>query len=275
MYLFTVLHIYRIRIGIRFAGAAYWELNPLRVSAVSFLNTCPLVWGLQNGPQRGVFDLSFDIPSICADRLARGTADIGLVPVIEAKRQKLEFLPDLGIACNGPVRSILLVSRVPAPQIRTLAADCSSRTSVALTRLILHERYHSQPEFLPFEPRLDLMLQSADAGLLIGDSALRIHPDDLPYHVYDLGQEWKWMTGLPMVFAVWAARPGILSREVGDVFQASYDFGRQNMEQIIGQESRARGFDPGLVRQYLTHYIYFQLTSECRTGMDRFLALAE
>jgi len=247
-------------------------LSSLRVSAVSFLNTCPLVWGLQHGPQRGVFDLSFDIPSICADRLAHGTADVGLVPVIEAKRQKLDFLPNLGIACNGPVRSILLVSRVPAPQIRTLAADCSSRTSVALARLILRERYHADPEFLPHEPRLDLMLETADAGLLIGDSALRIHPDDLPYHVYDLGQEWKWMTGLPMVFAVWAARPGILSPEVAAVFQASYDFGRQSMEQIIEQESRARGFDPDLVRQYLTNYIYFRLTPECRAGLDRFLA---
>jgi len=250
-------------------------LNRLRVCAVSFLNTCPLVWGLQHGPQRDIFDLSFEIPSVCADRLASGTADIGLVPAIEAKRHRLDFVPGLCIACNGPVRSILLVSRVPAPEIRTLAADSSSRTSVALARLILRDRYHVEPEFRPHAPRLDLMLQAADAGLLIGDPALHVQPDGLPYHVYDLGQEWKWLTGLPMVFAVWAARPGVISPDVAAALQASYAFGRQRMDEIIERESAPRGFSSELVRQYLTHYIRFQLTPDCRSGLDRFLSLAE
>jgi len=250
---------------------AYWELNRLRVCAVSFLNTCPLVWGLQHGPQKDLFDLSFEIPSVCADRLAAGTADIGLVPVIEARRQRLAFVPGLGIACNGPVRSILLVSHVPAPEIRTVAVDSSSRTSVALAEVVLRERFGVTAQLISHTPQLEAMLELADAALLIGDPALRFHPDELPYHVYDLGQEWKWMTGLPMVFAVWAARAGVLEPEVMAVLHASYGFGRERMEEIISRESALRGFPEEVVRQYLTHYIHFALTAEFAKGMQRFL----
>jgi chorismate dehydratase len=249
-------------------------LSRVRVCAVSFLNTCPLVWGLEHGPQTGQFDLSFEIPSVCADRLAAGSADIGLVPVIEAKRQGLEFVPGLGIACNGPVRSILLVSYVPAPEIRTMAVDCSSRTSVALSEVILRERFGVTPRMIRHNPDLDSMLETADAALLIGDSALRFHPDELPYHVYDLGQEWKWMTGLPMVFAVWAAKPRVIDPGVVSILRGSFDFGRERMEEIIAEESRRRGFAEDLVRQYLTHYIHFELTTEFEQGMSRFLDLA-
>ncbi len=254
---------------------AYWELNRLRVCAVSFLNTCPLVWGLQQGPQKDAFELSFEIPSVCAERLATGAADIGLVPVIEARRQGLEMSPGLGIACRGPVRSILLVSHVPAPAIRTVAVDSSSRTSVALTELILRERFGVAPHLIPLPPELDAMLREADAALVIGDPALRFHPDELPYHVYDLGQEWLWLTGLPMVFAVWAARPGIIAPEVVSVLDASYRFGKQRMEDIISVESARRGFTEELVRQYLTHYIHFELTAEYQQGLRRFLESAK
>src|SRR5580704_12073949 len=138
---------------------AYCELNRLNVCAVSFLNTCPLVWGLQHGPQKDRFDLSFEIPSVCADRLAAGAVDIGLVPVIEARRQGLDFVPGLGIACNGPVRSILLASHVPAPEIRHVAVDSSSRTSIALAEVVLRERFGVTPQLVPHRPQLDAMLE--------------------------------------------------------------------------------------------------------------------
>jgi chorismate dehydratase len=233
-----------------------------------------LVWGLERGPQKDLFELSFEIPSVCADRLAAGTADIGLLPVIETRRQALDFLPGLGIACHGPVRSILLVSHVPAPEIRSLAVDCSSRTSVALVEVVLRERFGVTPAMHSHGPQLAAMLETADAALLIGDSALRFHPDELPYHVYDLGQEWRWLTGLPMVFAVWSARPGVIDASVAAVLRASADFGRQHIEEIIAEESRRRGFEEDLVRRYLTHYIHFDLTPEFEAGMQRFLSLA-
>src|SRR5262245_22871672 len=116
-----------------------------------------------HGPQRGLFDLDFQIPSICADRLARGEADIGIVPSFELTRQDLEVIPGTGIACRGAVRSILLISREPAAKIRTLAADSSSRTSVELARVILERRYGATPESIPHAPDLEGMLRVADA----------------------------------------------------------------------------------------------------------------
>src|SRR5215813_9196929 len=185
-----------------------------RVSAVSFLNTTPLVWGILHGPQQGLFDLEFRLPSACADDLANGSADIGIVPSFELTKQELEILPGVGIACHGAVRSILLISSVPAAKIRTLATDTSSRTSVELARVILERRYQNSPDFIRHAPDLDAMLKIADAALIIGDPALRIDPTTLPYHSYDLGLEWLELTGLPMVFAVWAGRRGVVTPEI-------------------------------------------------------------
>ncbi len=161
-----------------------------------------------HGPQRGLFDLDFRVPAGCADQLASGAADIGIVPSFELTRLNLETIPGTGIACHGPVRSILLISSRPAAEIRTLAADSSSRTSVELARVILERKYGATPTLIRQPPDLEAMLRSADAALIIGDPALRIDPARLPYHAYDLGAEWVDMTGLPMVFAVWAAHAG-------------------------------------------------------------------
>src|SRR5580704_15550329 len=135
----------------------------LIVSAVSYLNTWPLVWGFLHGPQRGIFDFRFDLPVHCAEALRDGKAGIGLVPCAELDRLGLDFLPDLGIACEGPVRSILLISRRPFDAIRTLAVDSSSRTSVALARIILAERYGCYPQVMSHEPSLQEMLVENDA----------------------------------------------------------------------------------------------------------------
>ena len=153
---------------------SYNNPNPnlrMRVSAVSFLNTVPLVWGFLRGPQRGLVDLSFDVPSVCADRLATGDADVGIVPCAELDPLGLDFLCETGIACRGPVRSILLVSKVPLRRIRSLAADASSRSSVMLTRVLLAERYGVIPELSSQPPVLEQMLAKADAALVIGDPA--------------------------------------------------------------------------------------------------------
>ena len=257
----------------------YWRLRPntppkLRVCAVSFLNTTPLVWGMLHGPQQGYFDLDFQIPAACADRVASGEADIGIIPSFELTRQELEILPGTGIACHGPVRTILLVSARPADQIRKLAVDSSSRTSVQLARVFLARRYGVTPELMPHTPDLEAMMQIADAALIIGDPALRIEPARLPYHVYDLGAEWVEMTGLPMVFAVWAGRKGVVTPEVVEVFQESCRFGREHIEDIVLAEAPRREFAPELVRRYLTQHIVHELGPRDYEGMDRFLAYA-
>src|ERR1019366_5983881 len=139
-----------------------------------------------HGPQKGIFDLDFRVPSGCADQLASGAADIGIVPSFELTRQDLEVIPGVGIACHGAVRSILLVASRPAPEIRTLAVDSSSRTSVQRARIILKQRYGAKPVMTAQAPDLEAMLRVADAALIIGDPALRIEPECLSYHVYDL-----------------------------------------------------------------------------------------
>ena len=202
-----------------------------------------------HGPQRGFFDLEFQIPAVCADRVASGAADIGIVPSFELTRQDLEIIPGAGIACHGPVRSILLVSSLPAPEIRTLAADSSSRTSVQLARVILERRYGAEFESIPHPPDLEAMLRTADAALVIGDPALRIdlarsaHPT--PHFVYDLGAEWVEMTGFPMVFAVWAGRKGVVTPEVVEAFRDSCRYGCSRIEEIVAREAPRREFPAG------------------------------
>jgi predicted solute-binding protein len=230
-----------------------------KVCAVSFLNTVPLVWGMLHGEQRELFNLSFEIPSVCADRLGEGSADVGLVPVYEVPRLGLEVAPGAGIACRGAVRSILLISRVPIPNIRTLAADTSSRTSVQLARIILDRQYGVRPRFLPMSPALPAMLAVADAALIIGDPALHIEPSTLPFHCLDLGEEWHRMTGLPFVFAVWAGRPDVIDDRIAAGLMESYRFGLQHLDAIIPAEARERHLPEPLVRNYLSRCIVYNL----------------
>jgi predicted solute-binding protein len=223
-----------------------------------------------HGDQQGCFDLSFCLPSECADRLQDGRADIGIVPAVELPRQDLMITAETAIVCQGAVRSILLISKVPFERIRTLAADSSSRTSVVLTEIILRRKYGVEPEFQTHAPRLDAMLDKCDAALIIGDPALRIEPRSLPYAVLDLGLEWTQMTRLPMVFAVWAGH----SRYDPSPFAASLRFGMEHIEDIVDSEYAARGISRELAREYLTHNVTFDLGLAERKGLDLFLEYA-
>jgi predicted solute-binding protein len=227
-----------------------------------------------HGPQRGLFDLEFRIPAECADQLASGAADIGIVPSFELTRQDLEILPGAGIACHGAVRTILLISKCSAGEIRTLAVDSSSRTSVELVRVILERRYGVAPLRISHAPNLDAMLGIADAALIIGDPALHIEPASLPWQVYDLGAEWMEMTGLPMVFAVWAGRKSVVTPAVVDAFRESCRYGLAHMDEIVAAESVARGFPDALVREYLTRHIVHELGEREYRGMELFLDYA-
>jgi chorismate dehydratase len=240
---------------------------------VSYLNTVPLVWGMLHGRQRGLFDLSFAIPAECADRLADGRADIGIVPSVELNRQKLDIIRGTGIACQGPVRSILLISKVPFEEIRTLATDACSRTSVALSRIILAKKYGVEPRFFSERPHLGSMLEHCDAALIIGDAALVLDTGDLPFHVLDLGTEWTEMTGLPMVFAVWAARADVPVQDPAP-FLESLRFGMEHIDDIVRQEHSKLGISEALAREYLTRNIVFELGDREYEGLAKFLAFA-
>ena len=227
-----------------------------------------------HGDQRDVFDLRFALPSECADQLASGEADIGIVPVIEMARQKLDYFRGTGIACHGPVRTILLISKVPFSEIKILATDSGSRTSVMLTRVILAEKFGVEPVFISRRADLATMLGEADAALLIGDAALRVDPDKLPFEWLDLGLEWTIMTGLPMVFAVWAGPKAVMKDQYAQAFVESCRFGLAHMDEIVQSEAVGRGFPEAVVRKYLTEHIVFELGERDYAGLDLYLERA-
>ena len=240
---------------------------------VNYLNTVPLVWGMLHGEQRDLFDLSFAIPAECADRLNDGRADIGIVPSVELNRQKLDIIRGSGIASNGAVRSILLISRVPFGAIRTLATDSCSRTSVALSRVVLQRKFGVSPQLISQPPKLGSMLAQSDAALIIGDAALLIDPTTLSMNVLDLGEEWTKMTGLPMVFAVWAARAGFPPQDPAP-FLASLRFGKEHLEDIVSQEHAKIGITDILARRYLSENIVYELGEREYAGLSSFLRYA-
>jgi chorismate dehydratase len=242
-----------------------------RVCAVSYLNTVPLIWGIENGAQRDVFDMTYALPSACADQLASGEADIGIVPVIEMARQKLDYFPSTGIACRGAVRSILLISKVPFREIKTLATDTGSRTSVILSRIILAEKYGVRPKLISRVAELAPMLGEADAALVIGDPALRLDPATLPFETLDLGLEWTQLTGLPMVFAVWSGKKEMMRPSYEQAFLDSCRSGLAHMDEIVRQQAPIRGVTEQLAREYLTHNIVFELNDRDLEGLNLYL----
>jgi chorismate dehydratase len=178
-----------------------------------------------------------------------------------------------GIACQGAVRSILLISKVPFGEIRTLATDSCSRTSVALSRIVLARKYGVEPRLLSQPPHLGNMLEHSDAALIIGDAALLLNPAELPFQVLDLGDEWTKLTGLPMVFAVWASRAELPVQDPAP-FLASLRFGLEHIQDIARQEHGKVGISEALAREYLTRNIVFELGEREYAGLTTFLQYA-
>lgn len=228
-----------------------------------------------HGPQRECADLSFSTPAVCAEKVDRGEVDVGLVPVAQILRQDLEVASNVGIAADGPVRSILLFSKKPWKQVRTLAADLSSRTSVELARIVLRERFGVQPQVRPAPPELEPMMAASDAALIIGDPALRIEPEELPYEWLDLAAEWTDITKLPMVFAAWAGKKGTPNLEVEDLTVCSYQYGRERLEEIARAEHVRRGITEDLALRYLRDHIHFELGVREQKGMEAFMNMLQ
>ena len=227
-----------------------------------------------HGAQRDRFDLTFCLPSECAARLESGAADIGIVPTVEAARQGLAVIPGAGIACHGPVRSILLVTKVDPGRIRTLALDASSRSSAMLARIVLSRRYGAEPRVGSMPPDLGAMLAVADAALVFGDPALRLEPEALGLVSLDLGGEWCEMTGLPMVFAVWASRPEAAAPGLAEAFLGSCRFGIEHLEEIVRLEAAPRQLSEALAREYFARHIILELGERDYEGMRLFVQYA-
>ena len=221
----------------------------------------------------GVFELDFSPPALCADKIAAGSVDIGLIPAIEYQRiPDLRIIPNLAVAAKRSVRSVLLVSKVPLPQIESIALDRCSRTSVVLLQILLRIRFQLNPRLYFFEPALTSMLLHHDAALLIGDAALTA--DTRGLHRYDLSEVWREETGKPFVFAFWACRAAC---NLGDCtpFEESYRYGKSHMDHIVHQQSRQLGLPSEQVLSYLTQCIDYSLDPENVAGLLLFYQLAQ
>ena len=240
----------------------------LRVGIVNYLNSKPLAWGLIKGLHADRYETLFLPPAQVADRLRDGELEVGLIPSIEVQRiPSLRVIPGPCVAATQEVRSVLLVSRVPLAQVKRLALDENSRTSAALVRIVLDEAYGLRPECVSRRADLEAMLTDCEAALLIGDPAL--HVDRSRYLVFDLAAEWRRLTGLPFVFAVWAVRP-----EVEDGIEAHFDeslrFGLAHLNELVSETSAELELDPVLVRDYLTENLSFDLGPAQRDGLREF-----
>lgn len=254
----------------------------LRISAISFLNTAPLMWDFEHGDGGRDFQIEYTIPAACAAALAANRADIGIIPAFTyAEIPGLVILPNIAIASKDRVRSILLVCKKPIEQVRTIATDTSSRTSVALLQILLSKRWGGARSFTPHAPDLDAMLREHDAALLIGDAALLVRPD--PSHqLYDLAHEWRELTGKPFVFAFWAVRLDALGRAPANInlaklFQRSRDHGLlpENLAVIAKEWSARLAMSEGGIHSYLTENIHYYLDRENHAGLRLFLECSE
>jgi chorismate dehydratase len=274
-------------------------VTKLRISIVQYLNTAPLVWGFTNGLLNGKYDLSFTVPSQCAEDLRTGRADVAIIPAIEYQRiTGLVVLPDMSIASKKQVRSLLLISRKPVSEVRSLALDRSSRSTQALTRILCAEKWKIAPDFSEATPDLAEMLSQSDAALLIGDPALRIsleiekesQPGDegetiCPaallritsselLYVYDVVGEWRSLTGLPAVLAVWAARRDVATPDVATDFIASRDFGLAHISEITFDAARELELPAPALESYLRRNIDFSLDAENLSGLNLYYECA-
>ena len=271
----------------------------LRISIVQYLNTAPLVRGFTHGPLRGKYDLSFTVPSQCAEALRTGAADVAIIPAIEYQRiPGLVILPNLAIASKKSVRSLLLVSRIPIEKATRVALDRSSRSTQALVRILCDTVCETVPEFFEAAPDLKLMLRGADAALLIGDPALELAiacdqeverlesgamivpagvahletPDTL--YVYDVVELWRKMTNLPAVLAVWAGRKEAVTSDLVKDFQDSLAYGLSQLDTIASETSQELRLPAVELRRYLSENIDYQLDEENLRGLIHYFSYA-
>lgn len=249
----------------------------MRVGAVSYLNTKPLVEGLDNYPLHGLssnVELTFDLPSKLADQLASAQLDVALIPAVEFFRgHQYTVLSDACIASIGPVWSVRVLFRVPPSQVKTLALDEGSRTSAALTQILLNEKYHVRPECVPLPIDSCWQDSSADAILIIGDRAMQPIEGDWTDN-WDIGQQWREWSGSPCVFAMWVARTGFESTELAEILSRTRDHGLAMAEQIAAREAKAYGLSYQMCLRYFREFLHFHLGIEERQGLEKFYAAA-
>jgi len=243
---------------------------PVPVSAVSFLNSLPMVYGLQQKMPPEIISLSVDVPSRCAARLAAGEVAVGLIPVVETLSiPNARFISEYCIGATGAVDSVMVASTVPAEQITRIYADPHSRTSVMLTRILSKYHWNIDPDWLIVsEPVTPQDLRPGDAAVVIGDKAFSFSSR----YRYDLAEVWLTFTGLPFVFAGWVS-PSELPASFTKPFNEALAWGIANLREAV-YRSQSLPVHPETAIHYLEHFIEFELTPQKQEGLQRFLTLA-
>ena len=255
---------------------------PIRLGAVSYLNTRPLVYGLDREPDvagrsdadESRFSLRFDVPARCAELLHANDVDLGLIPSIEYPGHDYRIVPGVSIASDGPVASVAIFSKAATEDIRSIAVDTSSRTSVALLRVLCARWFEIAPRFVSMPPDLGRMLEECDAALVIGDNALFTDHERLGLSKVDLGEEWIGMTGLPFVYAFWAGRPGIIGAADIAALQQARDRGLAATESIAGRTFPDSPDKAARADLYLRENVKYALGEPEIAGLRRFYELA-
>ncbi|MGN6726929.1 MAG: menaquinone biosynthetic enzyme MqnA/MqnD family protein [Tepidisphaeraceae bacterium] len=243
-------------------------VQPYRVSAVSFFNTAPLVYGLKDDPR---IRLRFGVPSSLIDDLINDAADVALLPVIDYQQTPgLRVIPSAGIGCDGPTLTVRLFARTPLEHTRRLAADTDSHTSVALARVIFDKLFNLRPTIVPLSQATD---EPGETRLLIGDKVITHAPAGFD-HQLDLGEAWKKLTGLPFVFAIWTARPDVALGDLPQRLAIARERGLMRVDELVANDAVARGWPPDTARRYLTDYLKFSIGPRQLDAIHRFHALA-
>ena len=247
-----------------------------RIAASSYLNTAPLVWSFIDGSQRDAVALFTDTaPARCADLLARGEVDAALVPIIEYQRMKdVAIVPDVCVGSKTAVRSVVLItSKNNLKKVERVALDESSRTSVALVKIIFREFLGFEPQWETAAPDLKSMLAHADAALIIGDPAMKIPRDQ--FRVFDLATLWHEFTGFGFVFAMWMARNGSAERVRAIDFAAARDEGLAHLDNIAADYEAQINLSENEIKNYLTQNILFRVDDDMQKGLTQFFELAQ
>ena len=243
-----------------------------RIGAVGYLNARPLTWALDRDPR---WRMRYDVPSVCAALLHAGDVDLGLIPSIEyLQSDDYRFVPGVGIGSRGPVASVALYTRRPLDEIRHIALDTSSRTSVTLIQVLCRHRFGIEPAFVPHGPDLAAMTTQCDAGLLIGDPAFDVDHVALGLTKVDLGEAWTGMTGLPFVYAAWTGRAGVIGGGEVAALQDAQAAGLRDIPAIAGEYGRGDAARAARAAVYLRDNVKYGLGADEAAGLQMFLDYA-
>jgi chorismate dehydratase len=252
-----------------FEPAKLIQLDKIKIGIVNYLNTKPLLYGIQHSPVSEQIILIEDYPANIARLLMEGSIDAGLVPVaVIPHLNEYHIITDYCIGANGPVASVALFSQVPVENVQKVLLDYQSRTSVALAKILLKEYWKITPQITDTKSDYRSLIKGTTAGIVIGDRALEQRK--VSEYVYDLGEAWKDFTGLPFVFAAWISNKP-LREDFITAFNEANKMGVEHIEQVVA-ENPYPVFD---LHQYYTRYISYELNAEKRKGLERFLQLLQ